>query len=106
MAETQDLRSEGKNSDTPQAVSNRKLRAFRKAQDLCITCGAVRLKNRTQCYACVKQASEYNRRSNFRKHLSEHGVDLDEVIQLMSDKPKYKNLKKALIAALPKIKVH
>ena len=106
MAETQDRRAEGKNSKSPQAEYNRRLRAKRKAHNVCVTCGSVDLKNRTHCYSCVDKMAETNRRSNFRKHLLEHGVDLDEVIQLMSDKPKYKNLKKALIAALPKIKVH
>ena len=106
MAQTQDRRSEGKNSDSKQAEYNRNLRSTRKALGVCVTCGSENLKNRSQCYACVDEAAETNKRSNFRTFLKNNGVELEDAIELFGDKPKYQRIKKAFVAALPKIKVH
>ena len=106
MAQTQDRRAEGKNSNSPTATSLRKLRAERKALNLCVTCGVEHVKNRVECYKCVDKKMECQVRSHFRKHLSNFGLELDEIIDALSDKPKYKKLKTALVAALPKIQVH
>jgi hypothetical protein len=103
MAQTTDRRSEGKNSSSSTATSLRKLRAERKALNLCITCGVEHVKNRVECYKCVDKKMESQIRSHFRKHLSNFDLELNEIIETLSDKPKYKKLKSALVAALPKI---
>lgn len=75
MADTADLRSEGKCSTTPQALLSRQARLDRIKSDVCISCGITAVKNRTVCYACSEKQGAIQRMYGFRAVLRNNGIE-------------------------------
>ena len=75
MADSADLRSEGKFSNAPLAITAREKRYRLIASGTCIYCAAVAVKNRTVCYACSEKQGAFQRMYGFRAVLKNHGID-------------------------------
>lgn len=75
MADTADLRSEGKCSDNPQAIQSRQQRLDYIKSGVCISCAITAVKNRTVCYACSAKQAKSQQMYGFRKVLRDNGID-------------------------------
>lgn len=77
MADTADLRSEGKQlSENPSTVYRRKQTALFKSQGLCAYCGKTHVKNRETCYACSKKQSGHTYTSGLRSFVKLANIDI------------------------------
>lgn len=85
MADTADLRSEGKSSDTQAAQTYRRLKAARQAAGFCVVCGKVPVKNRVTCYSCVDAQVVQQNRYGFRRVLAEYGVTKERYNDLVNE---------------------
>jgi hypothetical protein len=75
MADSSDLRSEGKNSQTDVAFYQRRQRADRIAKHLCVYCAEKSVLNRVTCYDCSKKQSLHTYRSGLRSFLAAVGIN-------------------------------
>jgi hypothetical protein len=82
MADTADLRSEGKNSQTQQAKYARLRAHGLELSGLCKYCGQTPVKNRKVCYDCSASQSDHTYRSGLRHFLKKYGVDLNGEVVL------------------------
>ena len=87
MADTADLRSEGKNSSNRQAKLSRLRAQELKAKGLCSICGITAVKGRITCYGCSADASQTTRKWAFRKLCEEFNVDHDETLAYLHTLP-------------------
>lgn len=89
MAYTIDRRSEGKNSTTKQAKYARAWRKKHEANGMCIKCGLEPVgAGKKTCPSCVDKAIISQRKTHFRNHLAEHGIEkdyLDDNYQMLHD---------------------
>ena len=67
MADTKDLRSEGKRSRNPHTIRARAWYNDQKSQGLCVTCGTEPVKNRVECYMCGKRKKIARLKSKVRQ---------------------------------------
>lgn len=78
MAHTIDRRSEGKNSNTPQAKASRLRRKKHEANGMCSKCGVEPVSGgKKVCPSCVDKQMISQRKTGFRNHLVEHGIPKD-----------------------------
>jgi len=97
MADTADLRSEGKNSQTAGAQYSRYRAQCLALSGLCKYCGDTAVKNRKVCYACSAKQVDHTYRSGLRHFLKKAGVDLEngvvydstEILSRLIDEARY-----------------
>lgn len=86
MADTADLRSEGKFSHTKEAQYARlRARNFELA-GLCNMCGKTPVKNRKTCYACSADQKDKTYLAGLRHHLKKAGLSLKLIDRIDEDK--------------------
>jgi len=87
MADTVDLRSEGKNSQSKSAVESRKRRKRLKYEGLCTICGITPIggSRTSACYECSKLQSRRTYKSGLRFFLKLVGADYETVETLTTE---------------------
>lgn len=87
MADTADLRSEGKNSQTPSAIISRNKRLDRIAKGVCVKCGKTPVLNRVTCYECSSYQVEGTYLSGLRYYCQYSNIDPDSMLQFLNELP-------------------
>jgi hypothetical protein len=97
MADTADLRSEGKHSETPHATWQRQERKKRTAKGLCNVCGVTEVQNRIVCYECSSKKIDGVYLSGLRYHLSVAEIDPDSMLEFLDSRPQYEEIQKLIV---------
>lgn len=87
MADTADLRSEGKASKSKQAIENRVLRRQRLADGLCVCCGKTEVLNRKTCYDCSLTHSTKTYLSGLRHFCKELEINPEKMVTELESLP-------------------
>jgi len=89
MADTADLRSEGKNSTDPDNVRARRKYSANKSLGICasaLNCGNTAVKNRSYCYACSAYQAKATYKSGLRSFVNASGIDdVNNTIEILED---------------------